>query len=150
MLKTPTGRVELQASRPTTLASSASGNDSDKDFQVPNGKQWQVFAVWVEFIATATVGLRQLELSITDNLFNQWVVDAPAVQGQSTTHNYVFTPGGRLSIAGTSQTAPLPEPCSLRDFWRIRVRDKNAIDAAADDMRVHIIGADTDTGAALL
>lgn len=117
-------------------------NDSDKSFTVPAGAIWQILWIWVEFAATGTVGNRQLVVEIQDagsNVVAQ--IRAGAVQAASLTRKYLFAPG-MMDLTTFRDTdflaTPIPPGLLLGAGWKVRVYDKTAVAAAADDMTVRI------------
>jgi len=145
--------IDLEARVSKTLFRDVGLNDSDKTVQVPVGKQWDILWVWVNFVSTATAGNRVLELRINDNTNDQLVISALALHAANLTYDYLFVPGAPLVGAPAAGlravTVPIPSPLRLRDFWTLRVLDRSAIDAAADDMTVVVVGIENTTGAAL-
>ena len=150
MLKQASGaRVELEAPTLGTLVRDASLNDQDKEFTVPAGKEWEVSAIYVVYIAQGAAGNRQLEFSLDDGASNQLVFLAGAVQPVGTTYNYALAPGLEISaLVGTTMTGPLPRPCRLPAGWRFQVRQVGSGDAG-DDMTVVIMGAERSAGAGI-
>jgi len=138
--------ITLESGERKTLALDAGLNDSDKIFAVPVGKQWDIHGVYVSLATTATAGNRQMEITIDDSANTVWQFDAGAVQAANLTYKYLFAPSLPVSaLVGTTLTGPLPQPLRIRDFWRVRLRDRLAIDAAADDMTVVIVGIESNT-----
>ena len=118
-------------------------NDSDKSFIIPDHTEWQILWIWVELATTATVGNRQLEVRIQDSTGDLIGILAVAsvVQAASLTRNYLFAPGvaDLLGFRDTDYlTTPIPVTTFLDMTQVLRVFDNNAVDAAADDMQVHI------------
>lgn len=129
----------LQAS----LQSEVTANDSDKTFTVPTGKSWGINSVYVKLVTTATVGNRQVEVKITDGSDNELLtIRAGAVQAASLTRFYNFAAGLPDLTAFRDTDAlsnPLPTQLVLPAGYKVRVFDKAAADAAADDMDVRIL-----------
>lgn len=119
-------------------------NDSDKDIAVPASKVWRLSAVFVSLTSTATVGNRHVVVEIRDasnNIVSE--ISAGANQAASLTRRYSFGVGlpADTSFGGPSTDAiraPLPEMW-LEAGWDVRVYDKAAVDAAADDMTVRVV-----------
>lgn len=117
----------------------ADANDSDKAIVVPDGEMWQLDWLHVTFVSTATVGNRQILLSLYDNadvLQADW--HAGAVQAASLTRHYMFQPGIYRETAfvnGEIQVS-IPRKLVIPSGWYLRVYDSGAIAAAADDMTV--------------
>jgi len=122
-------------------------NDSDKSFAVPVDVCRQIFWIWVEFTSTAVAGNRQLVIEVQDvaaDVIGQWA-RAAIVQPASVARNYLFAPAvADLSAWRDTDylTTPIPPPAFLKATDILRVYDNNAVDAAADDMIVHIQYAD--------
>ena len=127
----------------------ATANDSDKSFTVPAGKIWDVMSIAATLATTATVGNRILHVYITDG--TNTVYSSPSsgnvaasgyggiriVPGSNYTTSALFgrldTPTGMTSVSVTdSPSSKLYLPAG----YVIRVWDRAAIDAAADDMTV--------------
>lgn len=116
-------------------------NDSSKTFTVPEAREWEVMAIHVNMSTSATVGTRQLSVVFLD-ADGQVVAEqvCGVTQAASLLYLYNFAPGMpdltavRYSI---NVTTPLP-PMVLPAGWKVKVFDKAAIDAAADDMKVYL------------
>ena len=132
---TETWRIALQSD--VTL------NDSDKSFVVPAATEQQIFSIWVELTTTATVGDRQLVIELQEtgaDVISQWA-RAAIVQAASLTKYYSLFPcAPDLSAWRDTDflTTPIPPSSFLQTGDILRVYDNNAVDAAADDMIVHI------------
>lgn len=117
-------------------------NDSDKTFTVPAAKQWLVKSVYAKLVSTATAGNRQLDVLFTDgsdNIVAKYV--AGAVQAASLTREYVFAPHHpqETAFTGGVMLRALADDFVLPAGYKIRVYDSSAIDAAADDLDVHVL-----------
>lgn len=130
-----TWRIELQEDE--TL------NDSDKNFPVPAGVEQQIFWILVEFTSTAVVGNRQLVIEVQDaaaDVIGEWARCA-VVQPANVTYHYQLAPNvPDLSALrdGNYLTTPIPSTSFLKATDVLRIYDNNAVDAAADDMIIHI------------
>ncbi|MCI0352273.1 MAG: hypothetical protein L0Z53_22880 [Acidobacteriales bacterium] len=126
-----------------TLQSDVAANDSDKTFTVPASTTWSVNTIFVKLVSTATAGNRQIEVKITDGSDVEILtIRAGAVQAASLTRFYNFGHGLADLTAFRDTDAlsnPLPRQLVLPAGYKIRVRDKTAVDAAADDMDVHLL-----------
>lgn len=135
-------RGELMDGWIATLQSEEALNDSDKTFTVPAGTEWELSTISVELVSTATVGNRQMEIRITDGSDDViGRVRAGIVQAASLTRNYMFGVG-LPDLAAFRDTDLLMTPLPalvLPAGYKIRVLDKAAIDAAADDMDVQMM-----------
>ncbi len=124
------------------LAVDEANDDSDKTFTVSASQAWQPISIWVELTTTSTVGNRQMcvEFQDADSDVIAQVV-AGAVQAASLSYRYLFAIGAAdLSTARdtTYLSTPLP-PMILPPGYKIRVYDKAAVAAAADDMNVQML-----------
>jgi hypothetical protein len=119
----------------------SAANDSDKTFTVPTGQVWVVSNILVTLASTATVGNRQMVAVVSDGTNTLAIQNADSTQAASLTEYYNFSPGyGSAAEAPTYyHTAPLPVGV-LQPGWTVRLYDSAAIDAAADDMTVVIVG----------
>lgn len=123
-------------------------NDSDKSFTVPAGKIWDMRSIDGLILATAAVGNRVLIITITDGTDVLWVsnytgsiaasqygfISANVAQG-STTTNLVPPWNNPTLNVNVAVQSPLPNHI-LPAGYVIRVYDRAAIDAAADDLTV--------------
>lgn len=126
----------------------STANDSDKIVLTApntntNRKMIEILHVHVVLVSTATVGNRQLIMSIQDDT-DTLVTDfhAGATQAASLTRHYGFAQGvyRETSFVDGSIQIPFPtEGTVLLPGWDLRVYDSGAIDAAADDMTVDVI-----------
>lgn len=118
-------------------------DDSDKTFTVPAATQYQILWIWVELTTTATAGNRQLCIEIQDAAGDVIAQAARVgtVQTASLTRNYLFAPAAAdlLAFRDTDYiTTPIPPTLFLSAGQKIRVYDKSAVAAAADDMIVQM------------
>ena len=123
--------------------SDTDANDSDKSFTVPASVIWHVLSIWVELTTTATVGDRQVAVEIQvsgPDVTAEWA-RAGTTQAASLTRYYEFAPG-LADLEDFRDTdylsTPIPVTGLLKAGDVIRVYDNAAVDAAADDMIVHI------------
>lgn len=121
-------------------------NDSDKSFTVPASAEWQILTIWVEFTSTGTAGNRQLVIETQDasaDVTGQ-PIRAGVTQAASLTYYYQFGPA-LADLTALRDTdwlmSPIPPTLILPTGHVLRVYDNNAVDAAADDMQVHIYAA---------
>ncbi len=124
-------------------------NDSDKTFTVGAELAWLIHTVSVNLASTATVGNRQLQVYITDAsdvIFYRG--KAGAVQAASLTYDYDFAPGHprETSVVANTLLVPLPQALWVPTGWKVRVLDSAAVDVAADDMKVYILGQEYPVG----
>jgi len=127
-------------------------NDSDKTFDVavdvgPAGiiHSVHVVGIRVEFTTSLTVGTRTFRMEVMDNAGDLIYVqilnsnlDVSDVGGSvAGTQNWDMVPGATY-VDGTEAREYLPPDLWLKENWQIRIYDSAAIDAAADDMIVHI------------
>lgn len=139
-----TPRVAFAESSPSLLASDATANDSDKTFTVTSGKVWEIQSIFVTLVTTATAGNRQMQVEIDNGTSVYLVVPVGAVQAASVTRHYSLA-HGLPDLTAMRNTLYLLTPFPklvLPAGHRIRVYDAAAVDAAADDMTVRILGTE--------
>lgn len=133
--------VRLVGENPALVASEVA-NDSDYIIAVPTAQTYKLMSVWVELTTTATVGNREMAVEIQDAAADVLAqIRAGALQAASLTRQYLFGQGLPDLTAFRSTDflmTPLP-PIILPAGYQIRVYDRAAIDAAADDMVVQIL-----------
>jgi hypothetical protein len=117
-------------------------NDSDKSFTVPADREWQILRVYVKFISDATVGNRQVAISVISaaaDVIGRYI--ASVVQAASLTRYYQFAPGS-ADLLGFRDTDMLNINMGVGEILDagqiLRVWDNKAIAAATDDMEVYI------------
>lgn len=119
----------------------AAANDSDKSYTVPDGEMWKLLYANIKLVTTATVGNRQIRMSVLDADANEvGYISAGAAQAASLTRNYGFMQGIYRETAfvdGMIQV-PIPMDLYLPAGYTVRFYDSAAIAAAADDMTVAI------------
>lgn len=109
-------------------------NNSDKIFTVPTDRVWEPIYLRYEITATATVGTRTPTIQYRDNNSDDILFD---VVGPTVTAS-----GSSTQEADTADTATdlhLPIGMILAAGFDIRVADTAAVDAAADDLVVHLL-----------
>lgn len=116
-------------------------DDSDVTFTVPALTEWQILSIYVSLTSTATAGNRQMSvrfLDASDNIIGN--VRAGIVQAASLTRVYQFAPGVPQDAAfrDTDYLAVSMMPMLLAPGQKVRILDKAAIAAAADDMVVRM------------
>lgn len=124
------------------LTSDSTLNDSDKSIEVPSGKVWEILSLRIEYTATATVGSRTVEVRVRDD--NDDVVWATEI-----TTDFVASD---VMVVNLSPGAPTVAPVDsgdegsqhvaalfLNSGWDVQVIDTAAVDAAADDMVLHLV-----------
>lgn len=107
-------------------------NDSDKTFTVPADETWEVLLLRYEYTASATAGTRTPTIRYQDDNSDDILLDvagATITQGNSST---------QLADASGTLDLTIPQRLVLHPGYDIRVFDSAAIDAAADDMVVHL------------
>ena len=117
-------------------------NDSSKDFVVPSNTNYRLLYGNVNYVSTATVGDRQLELQILDGSSNiVYKVSAGVVQAASLTVDYSFVPGAvrEGTVFNGELIVPIVSDLYIPSAFTIRVIDSAAVDAAADDMIVRLM-----------
>lgn len=134
LITTPFSSLELK--------SDAALNDSDKSWTVPAGEYWKILSLRAVLISTATAGNRQMCIEITDGTNVILRIIPGGNQAASLTRNYNFAIGmAHLTafIDTTHITSPLPSELILLPGYTIRVYDKAAVDAAADDLSIYMM-----------
>src|SRR5262245_34165994 len=118
-------------------------NSSSKTFTVPAGKSWVVLAIYAKLLSTATVGNRQMEVKLQRAASHDLFIQRAGInQAASLTRFYMFGPdlGDLTAFRDTDLlTTPLPNGATLPAGFKVLVRDKAAVDAAADDMDVRLL-----------
>ena len=114
-------------------------NDSDKVLTVPAGKSWQIQHVYVEYIATAAAGNRQLLLEVRD-AEDDVISTIPAlnVQIANATEYYLFGVSGDVTETKAGYHFLPLGPLVWPTGYDVRVRDSAAVAAAADDMNIQM------------
>jgi len=118
-------------------------DDSDKSFTVPANREYQILYIRVNLTTTATATDRQLEVRVEHaaGTLVATLARAGAVQAPSLAREYIFG-AGLADLTGFRDTdfltTPLPNGTVLYAGDVLRILDNNAVDAAADDMLVHI------------
>lgn len=130
----------IESWRVSTL-SFTTADDSDNTFTVPANTEYQILSVYVSLVTTATVGNRQMAVQALDASDNVLIgARAGAVQAASLTRVYNFAPGLGQDTAfrDTDYLAVSMPPIFLAAGQKLRVWDKAAVAAAADDMTVRV------------
>lgn len=135
-----------KSSEIAVLLSEVAVDDSNKDLiygtDLPSfGSHMELVAVRIEFTATATVGTRTLVVEIlteANDLVYQIVLDNNTVTASA---SGTWQLGDGLDAAVTTpQYVHMPAGLVLFPGQKLRIRDSAAIDAAADDMVLHVQG----------
>lgn len=137
----PAGRI--------TWALDATANDSDKSFTVPTGHVYHLMRVQADIAASANAGNRVFEVVITDgvNTIYRSNVTASIAANQKGTLIAMVGWGDAPaavstqlqldgSVPNTTMMCSLMNEMYLPAGYVIRVYDRAAIDAAADDLTV--------------
>ena len=136
----------------------ATANDSDKSFTVPTGKIWKILSLEACLKATATVGNRVLQISISDgtNAIYRFQNSTNITASQQGTVYMAanVTPGAvtKRGLEGaepgvaqnTAVAVPSPDDMYLLAGYVVRVYDTAAVDASEDDLTVvlHYVESD--------
>lgn len=135
------GRLEVSPGFTPGVSAEETANDSDKTITVPASTEWLVDSIWVELISTATAGNRQIAVDVRDNAADVIAqFRAGAVQAASVTRYYLFAPNV-AELTAFRDTDYLSNPMPqlwLPASYSLRIYDKAAVDAAADDMVVQV------------
>lgn len=135
-------RVLVNSGWLASVQAEESTSDSDKEIEVSTGKEWEIQSIWIEYIADANTGARQVEIEIQD-ASDDVVAEfrAGATQAESETRYYLFAPhvGDLTSFRDTDLlTTPIPS-IVLPAGYDVRVYDNNAISTAGDSMVVQMM-----------
>ena len=140
--------MSVIAKGPSELIADVTANASSKVFAVPAGHEYELFAIGVSLVTTATAGNRQIVIDFrdaTDNLIARIVAGATQAASLTRTYHAAPTLPSAAAFVGNALTMPLPQGLVLPAGFDIRVWDSAAIDAAADDMSVWALGYDRQT-----
>ncbi len=132
---------EVRESWRVSTLSFTTADDSDNTFVVPASTEYQILSVYVSLVTTATVGNRQMAVQALDASDNILIgARAGIVQAASLTRVYNFAPGLPQDTAfrDTDYLAVSLPSIFLAPGQKLRVWDKAAIAAAADDMVVRV------------
>lgn len=116
-------------------------DDSDTTFTVPANTEYQILSVYVSLTTTSTAGNRQMAVQALDSSDNILIgARARVTQSASLTRVYNFAPGlpNDGGFYDTDYLAVSLPPIFLTAGQKLRVWDKAAIAAAADDMVVRV------------
>ena len=126
----------------------ATANDSDKSFTVPSGKVWQPLMILGNIACTATVGNRNLLVTISNGTALVWNsikggnIAASGYGNIQIGIDVTISTTGRPPIsaltAATVTVNDIMPYLMLPAGYIIRVYDLAAVDAAADDLIVSI------------
>jgi hypothetical protein len=135
------GRTLINDAWETLIQSEAAANDSDKTFTVPADYEYKLANAFITLVTTADAGNRQLVLEITDgtNVIAQFRVGV--VQAASLTRYYNIGVGVQdlAAFRDTDYLSTQIPDLLLKAAYTVRIYDKAAIAAAADDMTVRLI-----------
>lgn len=136
-----------KAERETVVALSEEAlNDSSKDLRftedVGFGSELEVLSLRIEFTATATVGSRVLRVQVADAaddiLRELQLVGGTITAGVSKV--FEIAPGLPVTDGSVIEYEVLPSQFVIGHGLKLRVLDTAAVDAAADDMVLHVTG----------
>ena len=116
-------------------------DDSDTIFTVPADTEYQILSVYISLTTTSTAGNRQMAVQALDGSDNILIgARARVTQAASLTRVYNFAPGlpNDGGFYDTDYLAVSLPPIFLAAGQKLRVWDKAAIAAAADDMVVRV------------
>jgi hypothetical protein len=124
--------------------SEVTANDSSKELtitDVGSAGFFELMGVRIEFTATATVGTRTIVfqiLSATDDVLHEMAIDANTVTaGNSGT--WELHANAPTDVT-TPQYVHMPYGMYIFSGQKLLIEDSAAIDAAADDMVLHVTG----------
>ena len=125
-------------------------NDSNKTLDLDAGAlligNLQAFwftSIHLEITLTGTTGTRTFQWQILDDsgdLIYQHGYGSGFNGSAGDSFNIDQAMGNEILTAGSGRRDRMPDRMMLRPDWQIRIRDSAAIDAAADDMIVQIMG----------
>jgi hypothetical protein len=136
------GQLIMKAAGAIEQQSDVLADDSDKSFIVPAGYTWEVLSIRIVYVSTATAGNRQMCIEFTDGTSVILRVIVGIVQAASLTRNYNFAKGmnDMTAFRDTDHLmTPLPDDLHLLPGYTVRVYDKAAVAASADDMSVYMM-----------
>lgn len=126
----------IESWRLATL-SDVTADNSNKSWTVPASTEYQVFSIYVTLV-TGAGAARQLVVEILDAsgtvVIHEFV---PALtQAASLTYRYQFGSSDMAALRDTNYLGVVMPVLGLAAGEKVRVRDKNAVAAGADDMSV--------------
>lgn len=116
-------------------------DDSDNTFVVPANTEYQILSVYVSLVTTATAGNRQMAVQALDSSDNILIgARARVTQAASLTYTYNFAPGlsNDSAVYDTNYVSVAMPSIFLTAGQKLRVWDKAAVAASADDMVVRV------------
>lgn len=135
------GRLRVNDEWHPSLSSDENLNDSDKTFSVPASTEWRVKWIWVEYTSTAAAGNRQLAIEIQDDAADVIAqVRVGLVQAASLVRYYLLAPNitELAAFRDTDYLSTIMPEWILPAAYVVRVWDKNAVAAAADDVIIQM------------
>ena|SRR5688572_28054666 len=120
--------------------SSVVTNDSDITFIVPANTEWQVHSILLTYVASATVGNRQVALQLlnaADAVIDEY---RPSVV-QAADATYVYKFGGvpqDLAARDSNYVGVTMPVLFLTAGQKLRIYDNKAIAAATDDLTIYM------------
>jgi hypothetical protein len=125
----PAGQIEHEID--------TTANDSDKTFTVPSGEIWVIPSIVAELASSGTAGNRVMRV-LVQNSSGQLLYrrDSDTNQVAGVTRYYQFMPLNAGSNSAIDIIVPIPHVLEVPPSGTIRILDKSAVDAAADDMEV--------------
>jgi len=126
----------------------ATANDSDKSITVPAGKKWRINYIHAEIACSATVGNRQLWMTMTDGTnvilvppkLSAMAAFSTAVIELATSATFTSTAAQVPLFSGVAPTQaerfPIPPDLVLLPGYVIRAYDTQAVAVAEDDLTI--------------
>ncbi len=106
------------------------------------GAQMEILAIRIEFVATVTVGTRTMEVRIEQvtgpDILYQVILVLPTLTA-SQSRNWQLAPGIDEAVTAP-QYVQMPSGLHIHEGQQLVIEDTAAIDAAADDMVIHVLG----------
>lgn len=116
-------------------------NDSDNTFTVPATTEYQILSVYITLATSADVGARVMAVNATksdDALIREYI--SPLTQAASLTYRYQLGQDmpNDAALVDTTLLRRTFGPLFLTAGQKLRVYDRAAIAAAADDMTIQV------------
>jgi hypothetical protein len=134
------GRLIVNDSWDTFIVSDVTADDSDKSFTVPANYDYRIANVFMSLATTATAGNRQMVLEITDGTNVIAQVRVGIAQAASLTRYYNMSRNmpELTAFRDTDYLSTLIPDILLKSGYVVRIYDKTAVAAAADDLSIRI------------
>ena len=124
------------------LIEDETADDSNKTFTVDSGEIWEILWIYTELATTSTVGNRHLTVRFTDasdDIIFECHAKSEIVANDANQFIWLTGISGHFSLGTNKFHMALPSKSFLPAGYKIQVLDKNAVDAAADDLIIHMM-----------